>query len=843
MQKVLIQSLVIFLLSFQIINAQHPQKSNSVEIYNQIQKLNFLGSVLYIAAHPDDENTRLISYFSNETKARTAYLSLTRGDGGQNLIGPQLRELLGVIRTQELIEARKIDGGEQFFTRANDFGYSKNPAETLEIWDKDKVLSDIVWAIRKFQPDVIINRFDHRTSGNTHGHHSASALLGVESFALANNPAVFPEQLKLVKPWQPKRQFFNTSWWFYGSQEKFNAADKTNLISLKTGVYYASIGKSNQEIAALSRSRHQSQGFGSTGTRGEETEYLELIKGELPKGKSDIFEGIDTSWNRIKGGKPIGELISKIAAEFDFANPSASIADLAKAYSMIQSLDEDHWKPIKSEEIKKAIAACAGLYLEAVAQNQEATSGSIVNLKLEAINRSQIAMQLTSITTLPDLKSTPQNIVLKNNILQNINIDLQLPPAIEYTQPYWLKDKGTEGIYAVTDQKNIGIPDIIREAKVVFNIQINGNEIPMERTVVYKYNDDVKGEVYNYLDIVPEVTTSILDKVSLFTTTKKKYIAIKIKAGKDNVKGDLLLELSKNWVVLPKSIPFNLDKKGTEQTVYFEVTPPNSQEEAVAKSVAIVDGQRYDKEQIIIDFEHITKQQILKSSESKFIRLDLQTNNERIAYIMGAGDEVPNSLTQMGYKVTLLNPEEISPEKMSNFDVVMTGVRAYNTVKALENKQNILFDFVKGGKTMLVQYNTPNDLVTEKIAPFPLKISRDRVTEENAEVRFLAPNHPILNYPNAVTAKDFQGWKQEQGLYYPNEFDKAFTAVLSSNDKGETPKNGALLIAPYGKGHYIYTGLSFFRELPEGVSGAFKILANMISVKSTVTIPAEKGKL
>ncbi|MBX9808239.1 MAG: PIG-L family deacetylase [Flavobacteriaceae bacterium] len=842
MKKVLISSLVIFLLSFQIINAQQPQKPTSVEIFNQIQKLNFLGSVLYIAAHPDDENTRLISCFSNETKARTGYLSLTRGDGGQNLIGSQLRELLGVIRTQELIEARKIDGGEQFFTRANDFGFSKNPDETLEIWDKDKVLSDIVWTIRKFQPDVIINRFDHRISGNTHGHHTASAMLSVESFDLANNPAIFPEQLKLVEPWQPKRQFFNTSWWFYGSQEKFNAADKTNLLSIQTGVYYPSIGKSNQEIAALSRSRHQSQGFGSTGDRGEDTEFLEQINGTILKDKTSIFEGIDTSWNRVKGGKAIGELMTNIASEFDFENPSASIPDLVKAYSLIQSLDESHWKAIKSEEIKKTIAACAGLFLEVVAQNQEATPNSLLKLKLEVINRSSVAMNLTSVTTLPESKNTPQNLVLNNNISQNINLDLQLPSNIAYTQPYWLKEKATDGMYTVSDKKNIGIPDVIREVKVVFNIQINGVEIPFERTVVYKYNDDVKGEMYNYLDIVPDVTTSILDKVSLFAANKKKYIGVKIKAGKDAVKGDLQLELPENWRVFPKSIPFNFDKKGTEQTVYFEVTPPNSTEEIVAKSIAIIDGKRFDKEQIIIDLNHITKQQVLKPSEAKFIRMDLKTKGEKIAYIMGAGDEVPSSLTQMGYKVTLLNPEEISPEKLTNFDVVMTGVRAYNTVQALANKQNILFDFVKGGKTMLVQYNNPNDLVTENIAPFPLKISRDRVTEENAEVRFLVPNHPVLNFPNKITTKDFEGWKQEQGLYYPNEFDKAFTPILSSNDKGESAKNGALLIAPYGKGYYIYTGLSFFRELPEGVSGAYKLLANMISLKNPITMPAPNVK-
>jgi len=659
---------------------------------------------------------------------------------------------------------------------------------------------------------------------------------------LANNITIFPEQLNLVQPWQAKRQFFNTSWWFYGSKEKFDAADKSNLLSIQTGIYYPSIGKSNQEIAALSRSRHQSQGFGSTGSRGEDTEYLELINGEKLQDNSSIFRGIDTSWNRVKGGKPIGELLTVIASQFDFNNPSACIPNLVKAYSMIQSLEENHWKELKSSAIKKIISDCSGLFLEAVAQNQEATPGSIVKLKLEAINRGSVAMQLISITTMPLEKNTPQNSPLKNNILQNIALDLQLPSTIDYTQPYWLKEKGTEGIYTVNNQKNIGIPDVIREVKVIFNIQINGIEIPFERTVVYKYNDDVKGEVYNYLDIVPEVTTSILHKILLFKDNKNKTIAVKIKAGKDNVKGNLQLELPDNWRISPKSIPFNLEKKGTEQIVYFEVTPPNQPEEAVAKSVAIVDNKRYDKDQIIIDYNHITKQQVLKPAEAKCIRLDLKTNEEKIGYIMGAGDEVPESLTQMGYKVILLKPEEITPEKLATLDVVITGIRAYNTVQTFTNKQNILFDFVKEGKTMLVQYNTPNDILTTNIAPFPMKISRDRVTEENAEVRFLAPNHPVLNYPNKITSKDFQGWKQEQGLYYPNEFDKAFTPILSSNDKGETPKNGALLIAPYGKGFYIYTGLSFFRELPEGISGAYRLLSNMISIKSTVTIPAQKMK-
>jgi LmbE family N-acetylglucosaminyl deacetylase len=831
MSRSYIQTLLLFLFSFQLLIAQEPQKPNSASIYNQIQKLNFLGSVLYIAAHPDDENTRLISYFSNETKARMGYLSLSRGDGGQNLIGSQLRELLGVIRTQELLEARKIDGGEQFFSRANDFGFSKSPEETLKIWDEKKVLADIVWTIRKFQPDVIINRFDHRTKGTTHGHHTASAILSVESFDLANNPNIYPEQLQFVDTWQAKRQYFNTSWWFYGSQEKFDAANKSNLLSLKTGVFYPTIGKSNQEIAALSRSRHESQGMGNTGSRGEDTEYLELINGENTANSSSVFQGIDTSWNRVQGGKPIGELIAAILSKYDFNNPSASVPDLVKIYVMIQSLEEKHWKYLKTEEIKKIISASAGLFLEAVAQNQEATPGSIVKLKIEAVNRSPIEIQLLSISTLALDKNIPQNIDLKNNILKNISLDLQLPEATKYTQPYWLEEKGNDGMYTVNNQENIGIPDIIREAKVIFNLKIDGIEIPFERTVVYKYNDKVTGEVYNYLDIVPEVTMHFLDNILLFKDTKSKTIGVKIKAGKDNVGGNLTLELAKNWEIIPKSIPFNLDKKGAEQIVYFEVKPPSDTQEIIAKSIATIDGKRYDKDQIIIDYPHITKQQVLKPSEAKFIRIDLKTQQEKIGYIMGAGDDVPQSLIQMGYSVSILKAEEITTDNLAKFDVIITGIRAYNTVEALASKQSMLFDFVKGGKTMLVQYNTPNDLIVTNIAPYPLKISQDRVSEENAEVQFLAPNHAVLNTPNKITIKDFQGWKQEQGVYYPNVFDTAFTPILSSNDKGETPKNGALLIAPYGKGIYIYTGLSFFRELSEGVIGSYRLMSNLISQK------------
>lgn len=832
MQKLYLLLLSFFIAFSQSVWAQQPVKPNSVDIYHQIQKLNFLGSVLYIAAHPDDENTRLISYLSNDKKARTAYLSLTRGDGGQNLIGPELRELLGVIRTQELIEARKIDGGEQFFSRANDFGFSKNPTETLQIWDKNQVLSDVVWAIRKFQPDIIINRFDHRSPGTTHGHHTASAMLSMEAFDLANDSNQFPNQLQYVTPWQPKRVFFNTSWWFYGSKEKFEAADKTNLINLKIGTYYAALGKSNQEIAALSRSRHQSQGFGSTGTRGEEDEYIEFLKGEMPKDKTNLFEGIDTTWNRIKGGKAIGDILYAVEKNFNFKNPAASVPELVKAYSLIENLEDKHWKFVKLEEIKKIIAACTGLYLEAVTDVQEITPGSTLKVKWEAINRSDIVMNLEGIGAVPVYKhqGEQKNIPLKNNISNTATITLELPINFDFTNAYWLNQLGTNGMYRVDNQEEIGLPDVIRYAKVGFWININDVTIPYERNVVYKYNDDVKGEIYQPLDIVPIVTSAVAEKVYIFNSDRSKTVSVKIKAGKDNVNGNAKLEVPQNWKVTPTEIPFTIDKKGQETIVVFTVTPSSEASEISIKSIITVDDREFDKEKIDINYSHIYKQMVLKTAETKAIRVKIKTKNEKIAYIMGAGDEVPKSLTQMGYEVAVLKPEDITTERLQNFDVVITGIRAYNVVNALAYKQRLLLDFVQNGKTMIVQYNTLDDLVTKDMSPFPIKLSRDRVTEENAEVRFLAPNHPILNYPNKITADDFKGWKQEQGLYYPSEWDANFTPILSANDQGEKPKNGALLVAKYGKGNYVYTGLSFFRELPEGVPGAFRLLANIIAL-------------
>ena len=821
-----------FVFSIHVVLAQQPSKPTTAEIYNQLQKLNFVGSVLYVAAHPDDENTRLISFLANDIKARTGYLSLTRGDGGQNLIGTELREMLGAIRTQELIEARKIDGGEQFFSRANDFGYSKNPVETFSIWDKNKVLSDLVWQIRQFQPDVIINRFDHRSPGTTHGHHTASAMLSVEGFGIANDPSIFPDQIKYVKPWQPVRQFFNTSWWFYGSKEKFDAADKTNLMALQIGTFYPLLGKSNQEIAALSRSRHQSQGFGSTGSRGIETEYLELISGKMPANKNNIFDGIDTTWNRLKNGKPIGDIIEKIIKNYNFKDPSLSVSDLVKAYAMIQNLDDQHWKAIKSEEIKKIIKNCCGLFFEAIADKNEITRSEKLNVKCEIINRSEIKVQLLNLITIPNNRVSEQNLILKNNESKTVNLETILGNNIDFTQPYWLKDAATVGMYNVQNQIEIGVPDVVRQLKVSFELKIDNVPINFCENIVYKTNDEVKGEVYKPLDVVPDISVKFENNVAIFSKNQKKEITVKLIALKDNYEGNLKIESQNGWAISPPEIVVKINKKGEEQNYIFEIKPLPKAESFVANAVFLAaDKTLFNQEKINIKYSHISNQQILKPATAKFLALDLKITNQKIAYIEGAGDEVPKYLRQMGYDVSILKPENISPENLALFDVVVTGIRAYNTIETLDKKQKILLEFVKNGHTMIVQYNTTGKFVTKDMAPFSLKISHDRVTEENAEVRFLEPKHPILNYPNKISTSDFQNWIQEQGLYYPDSWDAAFLPIISANDTNESPKNSAILVANYGKGIYIYTGLSFFRELPAGVEGAYRLFANLIATK------------
>ena len=691
----------LLVISFSSLYAQKPKQYNSVEIFETIQKLNFLGSVLYVAAHPDDENTRLISYMANQEKAKTGYLSLTRGDGGQNLIGPELRELLGVIRTQELLAARRVDGGEQLFTRANDFGYSKHPDETLSIWNKEEVLSDVVWAIRNFKPDIIINRFDHRTPGRTHGHHTSSAMLSLEAFDMVNDPTKFQDQLNYTSTWQPKRIFFNTSWWFYRSREKFEEADKSNMMSFDIGVYYPLKGVSNNEIASLASSQHLCQGFGRLSQRGTQTEYIEFLKGEFPKNKDNLFDGIDTTWNRVKGGNTIGEILYAIQKNFNFNNPSTHVPKLLEAYNLIQNLEDEHWKSVKSQEILEVIQACSGLYLEASAESNSATLNSTVKVTIEALNRSNVPVVLQSITY--EKNTVDKNLTLSNNAKETFELDYFISKDTPYTTPYWLKKNGTIGMYSVENQQLIGLPETPKSTKLNFNLLINNKPISITKTIVYRYSKPDKGELYKPFDVLPKVAVQLDSDVYIFDDDTQKDISVTVKANTDNLSGTLSMCYPEGWHIYPEKQKIEIAKKGETQTLVYTVIPPSNQSEGVISPMASINDEIFTKELIEIEYAHIPFQNVLLPSESKVVRLDIQKRGENIGYIVGAGDSVPESLQQIGYNVVVLDPDNLSTETLEGLDAVVMGIRAYNILDNIDSKQQVLFDFVEKGGNMIVQ--------------------------------------------------------------------------------------------------------------------------------------------
>ena len=807
--------------------AQHPKKPTASQIYHNLEKLNFLGSALYVAAHPDDENTRLISYLANDMHAKTAYLSLTRGDGGQNLIGPEIRELLGVIRTQELLAARAIDAGEQLFTRANDFGYSKHPDETLEIWNKEAVLSDVVRAIRKFKPDVIINRFNHRNPGSTHGHHTASAMLSFEAFDLVGDATQFPETATAYGSWQPKRLLFNTSWWFYGSKEKFEKADKSKLVSVETGNYYPALGLSNGEIASLSRSMHKSQGFGSTGTRGKQTEYLEFLKGEFPKNTANVFDGIDTSWSRIEGGEAIGSILNPLLDTFNFQNPSTIVPELVEAYKLLQNTKQGHWRTIKLKELEDLIIACSGVFLEAVSSKESINPLEKYTLKVEAINRGTATIILSKIATRNGLILYSKKTALLPNESKNLELEVTSQNKAPSTA-YWLKSKGSLGMYNAP-QELIGLPQTPPAQQITCTLIVNNTPVKIVRDVVYKLNDPVDGEVYRPFNMLPKVSSSIAEKVLVFADENTQRVAVHLRAGKDNLEGTLQLNTPKGWVVSSPQL-FTLERQGETTTLWFTVTPPKNQSQGYLRPLIQIGDAYYDKELINIDYNHIPYQSVLLPSKAKVVRIDIQKKGQHIGYIEGAGDAVGQSLEQIGYQVTNLDVAEISAESLKKYDAVVIGIRAYNTNADLAFAQKELNKYVHQGGTMVVQYNTSHRLVTKQLAPYALSLSRDRVTDEFADVTILDPTHPVLNSPNKITQADFKGWVQERGLYFPNKWADEFTPILGMNDKGAPQTKGSLLVASYGKGNYVYTGLSFFRELPAGVGGAYRLFANIISL-------------
>lgn len=787
-------------------SAQAPKSYPSSEIFQQIKKLKVLGSVLYIAAHPDDENTRLLAYLSNEKLYRTGYLSMTRGDGGQNLIGNEQGVELGLIRTQELLAARRIDGAEQFFTRAFDFGYTKSPKETFEFWNKEKILSDAVWVIRKFQPDVIITRFPTTGEGG-HGHHTASAILAGEAFDAAGDSTKFPEQFKYgVKPWQPKRLLWNTF--------NFGSVNTTNKSQFKVdaGGYNPLLGESYGEIAAHSRSQHKSQGFGVSSSRGTAFEYFKTIKGSQPT--DSLFDGVNTSWKRI-GAPEINLKIDEIENNFSFQHPERSVPALLELYRKLASMN-GYWPQQKIEQVKQLIAECSGLFMEVYSRQPFAVQGDSLHLFFDADNRLGIPVTLVSFDLLNTQSSLDERMPSDETINEKPNV--LIPKDEKISQPYWLQYPMTKGSFTVKDQQLIGKPenDPI-SMKAVFDFE--GTQIAFNLPVKYKSNDPVKGEVYQPLFVIPQMEIKSTPELALSINNKQLQVTSFVTINDSSVgKYEVHKEFDKNLVETQSNGQsfFKMSNGKPVDTIRF-----------YAKTPASV----FDKYKVLISYPHIPNIIYFPTAETKFVNVNLKTAGKTVGYIPGAGDKIPEALEKMGYTVTTLSENDFTASSLSKFDAIVTGVRAYNIHLWLNNVYPALMKYVKDGGVLLVQYNTNNNIgpVKAKIGPYPFNITRARVTDENAKVDFIHPDVQLLHYPNEITNADFENWIQERSTYHAADYEQHYEDLLSMHDEGESPQNGSLIYCAYGKGRFIYSGLVFFRELPAGVPGAYRLFANLIA--------------
>ena len=805
--------------------ALFPEATSGGEIQLALQKLNVLGRVLYIAAHPDDENTNLMAFWANGSLYETAYLSITRGDGGQNLIGPELRERLGVIRTEELLAARRLDHAQQFFSRAVDFGFSKTAEETLRIWDHEKILSDVVWVIRKFRPDVVVIRFspeDHLT----HGHHTASAILAEEAFAAASDPSRFPEQLAFVKPWRPTRLVWNTSPFFFTNRNL--PFDPTGLTILEAGGYNPLLGKAYTEIAAASVNMHKSQGVGRPPLRGARKEYFKLLEGEPMT--SALFDGVDTNWSRVANSEPVAAKIRQIISDFHPADPAASVAELLELWQALSELKDGDWVPEKKAELDQIIAACLGLHIEASTTNATITPGQTADIKLEAINRCNIPVTLQEIRFPLSGDSTRIDEALPPNELVAKNVSCKIPENTPYSQPYWLRQPGTLGTFAVDDQKLIGLPENPPHLPIEITLQVSEQELRYVVDTRYRTVDPVAGELRQSLVIAPPVFTDFANPVLMFATNQPKSVSVRVIASTGPVKGQLRLTAPDGWHVDPAAVQIDLKGANAETVAAFTVKPPEQDSEGTLRAIASIEGREYSFGHVRISYPHIGVHILMPRAEVTVVRADIRKKGERIGYIPGAGDDVPESLQQIGYTVKMLSDADITAKNLAQFSAVVLGIRAYNTDDRISKWLPELFTYVKNGGVAIAQYNTTADLKTKEMAPYPLEISRDRVTDENAEVRILVPNHPLMTTPNKITSKDFDGWVQERGLYFPNKWDAAWTPILSCNDPNEKPLDGGLLVAKSSKGFFIYTSYSWFRQLPAGVGGAYRLFANMVSL-------------
>ncbi|MBI0397745.1 PIG-L family deacetylase [Cyclobacterium marinum] len=791
---------------------------SSASVYHGLLKLKETKKILYVAAHPDDENTRLIAYLANEEMADVAYLSLTRGDGGQNLIGKELGMELGMIRTQELLKARETDGGKQFFSRAIDFGYSRNPNETLNNWDRKKLLSDVVWVIRNFQPDIIITRFN-TTPGITHGHHTTSAIIAGEAFKVSGDPNAFPEQLTYVEPWSAKRIFWNA----YNWGGVYDQKPGKQYYQFPVGNFNPILGLSYSQIAANSRTMHKSQGFGATASIGHEMDLIELVDGK----SFDVspFEDLEPRWLQLSNGSLIVNKISHLIDTFDFVEPSNNIEQLIEIKKELNKIQKGlPWVKEKQGLVDQLIRETLGWRGLFLSDKELNFPEAVVHSKL-ILN--QVTDKKVKIKTFEVLDRVVKlDTDLSNNNSIEKELDFTIPKDHLNSQPYWLRLQPDNNLYTVKDQEMIGkaynSPTI--SGKLTFTLL--GEEFEVNLPLQFRYNDRVSGEVIQPFKIVPEVAIAVKQDNVFLLNEASGIVDVIVNFGKELKEGVIRVDGLNNNEYRVKEIFRDIKNKA----IHFQIELNKVKGEGKTNhqiSFVTNNAEEFDKGITRIIYPHIPNLTYFPKVSFNLIRLNLNLSPQTIGYIPGAGDKVPEILQNIGYRVEMIDASQLGSD-LQKYTTIITGIRAFNVNQDMVSNKDALMEYVKAGGNLIVQYNTTASLLSNEFGPYPLTLSRDRVTVENSPVELLLKNHPVLNLPNIIVPADFDGWVQERGLYFPGSWDERYQSPLLMQDPGENASKGSLLHAKYGKGTYTYSGISWFRLLPAGVPGAIKLFVNLI---------------
>jgi len=807
---------------------------NAADLQKQLDRLQTVGSVLYIAAHPDDENTAVLATLSKGRNLRTAYLSITRGGGGQNLIGPELGDGLAAIRTQELLAARRLDGAEQFFTSAVDFGFSKTSEESLRLWHHDAVLGDVVRTIRTFRPDVILTRFPPDARAG-HGHHTASAILAIEAYQAAADPGRFPDQIKAgLRPWRTARLLWNH---FRFSEDAPKPAPGS--LSLDVGTFDPLLGRSYGELAADSRSQHRSQGFGVLAQRGAREESFELLAGK--PAKADLFEGLDLGWSRFPGTGEVAARLREARRDFRPDHPAASLPALLRARLALRALPSAlQMEPLvqaKATELEDLLRAAAGLWVEAIADRQRVAPGDRLSVSAAVLARGGAPLGLESLALeavtpegMRQLEVRKVGKPLPDNAPRKEAFAFTVPTTTPLGHPHWLGGPGAAAW--------AGLPESPAPFHLRVRVALPEGSFEVVVPVQFRFRDPVLGERYQPLAVVPAAFIHLAEGVQIFEGPGANEVRLKVIAAGAGAAGRVRLQVPGAWKVEPAQRNFTLARTGEEQELSFHVTPPTSAASGELK-VEVDTGNGFSTARglVKLDQPHIPLQTLLPEAKVRLERFDLKHNGHRIGYVMGAGDDIPQALRRLGYEVELLTDEALAREDLARFDAIVLGIRAYNTRPALLTLKERLHAYVAGGGTEVVLYTVNTGfpginaaMVTDAIGPYPFKVGRKRITDETAPVRLLQPGHPVFHRPNELTAKDFEGWVQERSLYHAEGWDARYTPLLGMADPGEAEDTGALIVASHGKGHYVYTGLAFFRQLPDGVPGATRLFANLLAL-------------